>query len=299
MGCVASRVGLCLSLIVNFASDRYTPVFVLRAHPPLDLLHTISLALIQGLTEFLPISSSAHLILPFQILGWPDQGLAFDTAVHLGSLIAVIWYFRLDLFSLTRATLIFVGTGKTSSESRFALNLVIASLPIIPIGLLLKDVVELNLRSITVIAATTLIFGLLLWVADLKGRQTQADHQMRWHQALMIGIAQCFALIPGTSRSGVTITAALFFGFDRQSASRISFLLSIPAIAGAATLKTIDLATSQTSVDWTTLAIGCGLSAISAYVCIRLFLNYITRIGFLPFVIYRLVLGAALIVLIV
>jgi undecaprenyl-diphosphatase len=263
----------------------------------LDLLHTISLALIQGLTEFLPISSSAHLILPFQILGWRDQGLAFDTAVHMGSLIAVLWYFRLDLFTLTRATLVFLGTGKPSSESRFTLNLLIASLPIIPVGLLLKDVIELNLRSIAVIAATTVIFGLLLWVADIKGRRTLADHEMRWHQALMIGIAQCFALIPGTSRSGVTITAALFFGFDRQSASRISFLLSIPAIAGAATLKTVDLVTSQVSVDWMTLAIGCGLSAISAYACIRLFLNYITRIGFLPFVIYRLLLGAVLIMI--
>jgi undecaprenyl-diphosphatase len=253
----------------------------------LDLLHTISLALIQGLTEFLPISSSAHLILPFQIMGWPDQGLAFDTAVHMGSLIAVLWYFRLDLFTLTRATLVFLGTGKPSSESRFTLNLLIASLPIIPV----------NLRSVAVIAATTVIFGLLLWAADIKGRRTLADHEMRWHQALMIGIAQCFALIPGTSRSGVTITAALFFGFDRQSASRISFLLSIPAIAGAATLKTVDLVTSQTSVDWMNLAIGCGLSAISAYACIRLFLNYITRIGFLPFVIYRLLLGAVLIMI--
>jgi undecaprenyl-diphosphatase len=286
-------------LIVYSASGRYTPLLASRAHSPLDLLQTISLALIQGLTEFLPISSSAHLILPFQILGWPDQGLAFDTAVHLGSLLAVLWYFRLDVFSLTRATLIFVSTGKPSTESRFALNLLIASLPIIPVGLLLKDVVEINLRSIAVIAATTIIFGLLLWVADTKGRQTQADHQLRWHQALLIGIAQCFALIPGTSRSGVTMTAALLFGFDRQSASRISFLLSIPAIGGAATLKTIDLVTSQTTVDWMTLAIGCGLSAISAYACIRLFLNYITRLGFLPFVIYRLVLGAVLIALLV
>jgi undecaprenyl-diphosphatase len=286
-------------MIVYFANGRYTPLLTLRTHSPLDLLQTISLALIQGLTEFLPISSSAHLILPFQILGWPDQGLAFDTAVHLGSLLAVLWYFRLDLFSLTRATLIFVGTGKPSTESRFALNLLIASLPIIPVGLLLKDVVEINFRTIAVIAATTIIFGLLLWVADIKGRQTQADHQMRWHQALLIGIAQCFALIPGTSRSGVTMTAALLFGFDRQSASRISFLLSIPAIGGAATLKTIDLVTSQTTVDWVTLAIGCGLSAISAYACIRLFLNYITRLGFLPFVIYRLVLGTVLIALLV
>lgn len=137
----------------------------------MDILHTITLALIQGLTEFLPISSSAHLILPFQILGWPDQGLAFDTAVHLGSLIAVVWYFRVDLFNLISATLAYLVSGKPTQDSRLAINLLIGSLPIIPVGLLLKDVVEINLRSIAVIAFTTIAFGLLLWLADIKGRQ--------------------------------------------------------------------------------------------------------------------------------
>ena len=157
--------------------------------------------------------------------------------------------------------------------------------------------VEINLRSIAVIAITTIAFGLLLLLADMKGRQTRADTELTWRQALLIGFAQCFALVPGTSRSGVTMTAALFCGFNRESASRISFLLSIPAIAGAATLKTIDLVSSDLSVDWLTLALGCSLSAISAYVCIRLFLNVINQLGFLPFVIYRLVLGTALIAL--
>ena len=263
----------------------------------MDILHTITLALIQGLTEFLPISSSAHLILPFQILGWPDQGLAFDTAVHLGSLIAVVWYFRVELFNLISATLAYLVSGKPTQDSRLAINLFIGSLPIIPVGLLLKDVVEINLRSIAVIAITTIAFGLLLLLADMKGRQTRADTELTRRQALLIGFAQCFALVPGTSRSGVTMTAALFCGFNRESASRISFLLSIPAIAGAATLKTIDLVSSDLSVDWLTLALGCSLSAISAYVCIRLFLNVINQLGFLPFVIYRLVLGTALIAL--
>jgi len=270
-----------------------------RRAKKVDYLQLISLALIQGLTEFLPISSSAHLILPFQVLGWPDQGLAFDTAVHLGSLLAVLWYFRVDLYRLITATLAFTFSGKSTNDSRFAINLLIGSLPIIPAGLLLESMVETNFRAIGVIAFTTISFGLLLWLADVKGQRLRTESELTWRQALLIGGAQCFALIPGTSRSGVTMTAALFCGFDRESASRISFLLAIPAIAGAATLKTYDLVTSEVSVDWTTLGLGCGLATISAYLCIRLFLNVISNMGFLPFVIYRLLLGAVLIALLV
>jgi undecaprenyl-diphosphatase len=270
-----------------------------RRNHQVDYLQLISLALIQGLTEFLPISSSAHLILPFEVLGWPDQGLAFDTAVHLGSLIAVLWYFRLDLFRLISATMAFTFSGKSTTDSRFAINLLIGSLPIIPVGLLLQGMIETNFRAIGVIAFTTISFGLLLWLADIKGRRIRTENELNWRQALIIGVAQCFALIPGTSRSGVTMTAALFCGFDRESASRISFLLAIPAIAGAATLKTYDLVTSDAGVDWATLGLGCGLSAISAYLCIRLFLNVISQMGFLPFVIYRLFLGTALIALMI
>ena len=284
-------------MFVYTASARYTPILPIECTAQLDILHIISLALIQGLTEFLPISSSAHLILPFQILGWPDQGLAFDTAVHLGSLIAVVWYFRIDLGHLISATLVSLVSGKTTQDSRLAINLLIGSLPIIPVGFLLKDLVEINLRSIAVIAITTISFGLVLWLADIKGRQTRTDLELTWRQALIIGVAQCFALIPGTSRSGVTMTAALFCGFTRESASRISFLLSIPAIAGAALLKTIDLVTGELSVDWLTLGLGYSLAAISAYACIRLFLNVINQLGFLPFVLYRLVLGGILLLL--
>ncbi|MCB1647330.1 MAG: undecaprenyl-diphosphate phosphatase [Pseudomonadales bacterium] len=260
----------------------------------MELLHIIALALIQGLTEFLPISSSAHLILPFEILGWEDQGLAFDTAVHLGSLFAVLVYFREDIIRLLGATWTATITQEHSADSKLAINLLIGSVPVIIAGLVFKDFVEGSLRSIEIIAFTTVFFGILLWIADLKGKQGFNEQGLDTRRALVIGVAQCFALVPGTSRSGVTMTAALMCGFDRESASRISFLLSIPAIAGAATLKTIDLVTGDTAIDWTSLSLGLVLSGVSAYICIKLFLDFINQLGFLPFVIYRFILGAAL-----
>ena len=260
---------------------------------PLDLFQIIFLSLIQGLTEFLPVSSSAHLILPFSVFGWPDQGLAFDTAVHLGSLFAVIWYFRTDVIQLTTGFVKQIG-GETSVNARLANNLLIASLPLIAVGFLLKDVVETELRSVHIIIAATLIFGIVLLVADRWGKGDVVETDLSWRDALMIGISQCFALVPGTSRSGVTMSCALFLGYSREAASRISFLLSIPAIGGASALKSWDLLNAAQPVDWLSLSLGLGISFVAAYTCIRLFLAYINKIGFLPFVIYRLVLAAAL-----
>lgn len=264
----------------------------------MDLFHAVILALIQGITEFLPISSSAHLILPFQILGWPDQGLAFDTAVHLGSLIAVVAYFRAQILELMLAVARTAQSRTMTPESRFAANLLLASLPLIPAGLLLKDLVETELRALEVIIATTIVFGIALFVADRVGKRTRYSAELTWQHALMIGAAQCLALVPGTSRSGVTMTMGLLAGYTREAASRISFLISIPAIAGAATLKLIDLITAEAAVDWLALGVGLAVSGISAYVCITLFLDVISRIGFLPFVVYRLLLGGILLLLV-
>ncbi len=265
---------------------------------PLDFLQAVILAVLQGITEFLPISSSAHLILPSQVLGWSDQGLAFDTSVHMGSLIAVLWYFRQDIVMLTGAVFTTIRSGKVTRESRFAANLLLASLPIIPIGFIFRFEIEQYLRSVEVIIVTTIVFAILLLMSDRMGRREKGDLDLNWRQALMIGISQCLALIPGTSRSGITMTTALFAGFTREASSRISFLMSIPTIAGAATLKIIDLLNAGTRIDWTLLAIGTLTSMISAYICIMLFLNIITRMGFLPFVIYRFILGGLLLVLI-
>ena len=261
-------------------------------------MQAVFLALIQGITEFLPISSSAHLILPAVVLGWPDQGLAFDTAVHLGSLTAVIWYFRLDLLRLYHALTNSIALREHSKDSRFATNLIIASLPILPVGFLFRFDIEQHLRSVDVIIVTTVVFAILLLAADLLGNKRIKDTDINWQQALLIGVSQCLALIPGTSRSGITMTTALLAGFTRKDASRISFLISIPTITAASTLKLMDLAASDCHVNWIFFLVGSVIAMISSHLCIKLFLDVITRIGFLPFVVYRLALGGLLLALV-
>lgn len=260
----------------------------------MEFLHTLTLALIQGVTEFLPISSSAHLLLPHHLLGWSDQGLAFDTAVHLGSLVAVVAYFREDVLKLARALLIAAKDRKHSTDSVFAVNLMVASLPVLVVGFYARYWIELNLRGLEVIIVATVVFALALLVADLFGKRQRDQTDLGPGGALLIGLSQCFALIPGASRSGVTMTMALLLGFSRQAASRISFLIAIPAIAGASLLKITELIASNASVDWFAMAMGSVISGVSAFLCIKLFLNLIDSIGFLPFILYRLVLGAAL-----
>lgn len=264
----------------------------------MEHLQTLFLALIQGLTEFLPISSSAHLILPFQILGWQDQGLAFDVAVHLGSLVAVVWFLRIEIFDVIIGLWQSVRARKMNEHSHLGLMLLLASLPILPIGYMASEFVETELRAVVVIATTTILFGVLLGLADLRHDNDLDEFSINWMHAILIGFAQCFALIPGTSRSGVTMTAALFLGLSRSSAARFSFLMSIPAILGAGTIKTMDLLESTTVVQWDSLLIGTFVAAVSAYVCIRLFTGYINQIGFMPFVIYRLLLGTGLLILV-
>lgn len=259
----------------------------------LTTLQTLFLALVQGITEFLPISSSAHLILPFEILGWPDQGLAFDVAVHLGTLIAVVAYFWKDLIGLLTGFIQNL-SGAPNEEGRLATNLIIASLPIVVFGLLMKSLVEGELRSAGVIAISSIVFGVVLFIADKIGNKQRSDQELTWSHALVIGFAQCLALIPGTSRSGITMSAALALGYTRQASSRLSFLLSVPTILGASVLLLKDLATMDVAVNWLQLGLGMATAGVTAYLCIRLFLDFIDRIGFVPFVIYRLVLGTGL-----
>ncbi|WP_066016759.1 undecaprenyl-diphosphate phosphatase [Endozoicomonas atrinae] len=261
----------------------------------MDTLQTIILALIQGITEFLPISSSGHLILPAQLLGWTDQGLAFDVAVHIGTLAAVIAYFWKDLFAIARDWLgSLVGKGATFN-SRLGWYLIFATLPAVVFGLALKQMgLDEAMRTVAVISGTTLIFGALLGWADVKGKRIQPLEQVTFKQAMLIGFAQALALIPGTSRSGITMTAALMMGFTRDAAARFSFLLSIPVILGAGSLLMLDLAKSSVPVDWQTLSLGTLVSAVSAWVCVHYFLAFINRIGLMPFVIYRMILGVVL-----
>ncbi|MDY6979651.1 MAG: undecaprenyl-diphosphate phosphatase [Pseudomonadota bacterium] len=257
------------------------------------LIQIIILAILQGLTEFLPISSSAHLILVPQLSDWPDQGLAFDVAVHVGTLAAVVWYFRLEVIAMARDWGSSCARRQQTGESRLAWAVILGSIPLALFGLLLHDLVESTWRSPLVIAWATIGFGLLLWLADAIGRRVRDEHRLGWKDVLVIGLAQAVALVPGTSRSGITMTAGLLMGLTRTAAARFSFLLSIPAILMAGTYKTLKLI-EQGSVEWLPLVLGAVISALTAYLCIHWFLKLLDRIGMLPFVIYRLVLGAGL-----
>ncbi|HEX5678800.1 MAG TPA: undecaprenyl-diphosphate phosphatase [Alcanivorax sp.] len=262
----------------------------------MDNIQALILALIQGFTEFLPISSSAHLILPSQMFGWPDQGLAFDVAVHLGTLLAVVAYYRRDLWAMTRGAGDGIVQRRMNPDLRLGLLVVLATVPAVAAGFLAKDLIENELRSAAVIAVTTVVFGVLLWLADVYGARKRAVAELGVGSALLIGVAQAVALIPGTSRSGITITAALALGFRRKDAARFSFLLSIPVILGAGLLKTKDLLESTVPVDWGHMGLGVAVSAVTAYLTIMLFLRLLDRVGMLPFMLYRLLLGAVLFV---
>ncbi|MDF0533782.1 undecaprenyl-diphosphate phosphatase [Shewanella yunxiaonensis] len=264
----------------------------------MDTLQVVILALIQGLTEFLPISSSAHLILPSQLLGWPDQGLSFDVAVNTGSLLAVIIYFRVELYNMAKAWSLSIIKRESDDESKLAWWIILATLPAVFFGFLAKDFVETYLRSAEVIAFTTIAFGLLLWWADKTSRLELTEYQSGWRKSLLIGFAQALALIPGTSRSGITMTAALMLGLQREAAARFSFLMSVPVSLGAAILVGKDLAESPEPLDMHALVLGTSISFVAAYACIHYFLKIISKMGMTPFVIYRLLLGAGLVVFI-
>lgn len=264
----------------------------------METLQATILALVQGLTEFLPISSSAHLILVPQLLGWPDQGLAFDVAVHLGTLIAVFWFFRDEVIAIVSAWLRSIARRQHEpNDARLAWAIIVATLPVVLAGFFLEDFVESQLRSPLVIASATAIFGVLLWFADLRRKNITDEHAVSLFIALLVGLAQVLALVPGTSRSGITITAGLFLGLSRQAACRFSSLIAMPAIGGAAVLEFYALLHSSEPVAWDVLVFGLMVAAISAYLCIKLFLQVVEKIGMLPFMLYRLVLAAVLFLL--
>jgi undecaprenyl-diphosphatase len=264
----------------------------------MDILQIISLALIQGLTEFLPISSSAHLILAPRLLGFADQGLAFDVAIHFGSLGAVMLYFRNDIHAIVLDWFKSLpANGPKTANSWMGWSIIIGTLPVVLAGLLMKSLVENDLRAPLVIAYATLAFGGLLWWADHSARRARDTADITLKDALIVGLMQCLALIPGTSRSGITMTAGLLLGLTRQAASRFSFLLAIPTVLMSSALVTFDLLRQPGYVDWQAMLWGILLSFLAAYACIHYFLRFIERIGMLPFVIYRLLLGALILTL--
>ena len=262
----------------------------------LDFIQVSFLAFLQGATEFLPISSSGHLILPSLLLSWNDQGLSFDVAVHVGTLIAVVFYFKQDLYRLVTAWITSVSEQRQSNDSKLAWMLIAATIPAGLSGLLFSSAIEQYGRSLGLIGFTSISFGLLLYLSDRVGKKQRALAEIDWNTAMIIGCAQILALLPGTSRSGVTMTAALFCNLYRAAAARFSFLLAIPIIAASGLLQGVELVKSDTqSIEWMVLLYAMLVAAVVAYLCIHYFLRLLERIGFLPFVIYRVLLGIIII----
>lgn len=266
----------------------------------LDWTQLVFLALIQGLSEFLPISSSAHLVLPGQLLGWRDQGLLFDVAVHGGTLGAVLLYFRADIVQLIQGLF---PDGMTDSWVDAEIwKFAVATLPVVIAGLLLSDLIETRLRGLAVIATTTLVFGLLLGWAAWKSRSNDSSElqQVTWRDAIVIGLFQVMALVPGVSRSGITLTAAMLLGYNSATAARFSFLLSIPVILGAITFMSAEWFGGEIpSVPASQLLLAMLISGVSAYATIAIFLDLLQRVGLMPFVLYRLILGSALVLFLI
>lgn len=258
----------------------------------MDWMQAVLLGLVQGVTEFLPISSSAHLILTSYLLGWEDQGLAFDMAANSGSLVAVIACFAGSWRKLAAAGLGLAGSDP--ADRRLAGQLLLATVPVAVAGLAFQGWLAVAGRGIALIAATTLLFGLLLDWADRRGVGRADLAALGWRAALAIGLMQALALVPGTSRSGVTITAALLVGLSREAAVRFSFLLAVPVGLLVAAKDLLDLWRAPPTVAVGPVAVGFVVSAVAAYAAIRWLLGWVRRRDFRLFVVYRVALGLAL-----
>jgi undecaprenyl-diphosphatase len=261
----------------------------------MSYLQGVVLGLVQGLTEFLPVSSSGHLILVPLVFGWPDQGLAVDAALHLGTLAALLAYFRHEILGLVTGTI----------SRRLGVLIVLATIPGGVAGLLLDKFVETHVRWPLLIAASTAFWGLVMWIADRQAVPTTPDahgdklERVTFRQGLSIGVAQALALIPGTSRSGITITTGLFAGLDRPTAARYAFLLGIPITAGAGLKKTYDLLKHGLPAEQAgPLVVAILVSFLTGWLAVWFLVNYLKRNSLIPFVIYRLLLALAIVLIV-
>ena len=266
----------------------------------MDLIEVIVLALVQALTEFLPVSSSGHLVLVPAFLGWDTGGLAFDVALHVGTLIAVVTYFWRDVRDMMVAWVGSITRSRPSDDNtRLAWGLLIATVPAAIVGLTLHGLIEAHLRSPGTVAFQLAVFGVILWLADRYSRSDRRAEQLKpWH-FLLLGLAQSLSLIPGTSRSGITMTAARLMGLAREQAARISFLMAIPVIALAGGYETLKWIQEPGGVAATDLLVGMAAAAVSGYLCIHGFMKLIGRIGFGIFAGYRVALALLILVTLV
>ena len=273
----------------------------------MELFAAAVLGVIQGLTEFLPVSSSAHLILVPWLLGWRPEGIAFDVSLHVGTAVAILAYFWKDWLELARESVTGILSGSPLGNRKRMLMWFIAAgtLPAVIVGLLFEQEIEETLRSPLVTVVTLAVFGMFLYLCERRSRLARSLDQFSWGDALWIGLSQALALIPGVSRSGITMSTALLRNADRASAARFSFLLATPVIVGAGVLETWRLLEivrtpaalsagipAQDNISWAVMAIGILFAAVTGFFCIRFFLRYLQTRTFVPFVVYRFVLAA-------
>ncbi len=262
----------------------------------MNVFQALVLGIVQGLAEFLPISSSAHLSLVPYIFGWEDPGLAFDVALHLGTLAAVLWYFRQEWINLTKAGFEILRTQRIVGDEQWrAVNIVIATIPGAIGGLLLQKYAETVFRNPLITACTLIVLGVLLWAADRYAPQARTLQQLKWTDALLIGLAQVCALIPGVSRSGATMTAGRALTFDRTGAATFSFLMSMPITAAAAVVKVPEALREGITMP---IVVGILASGVSGWLAISVLLKYVSSKSFGVFAIYRVVLGVVILALI-
>jgi undecaprenyl-diphosphatase len=256
-----------------------------------NIVQAAVLGLVQGITEFLPISSTAHLRITPAVAGWPDAGAAFTAVLQLGTLVAVIGFFLRDFLSMLAA--VFDPARRRGPEARRLLYLAVATVPLAAAGVLFRHAIEGPLRSLTVIATSLIVVGLLMGLTERLASHRRSIDDMTMRDALIIGCAQALALIPGTSRSGITMVAALGLGVRRDAAARFSFLLSVPAVAGAAVFE-LPKALHTPGVVGAPLAVALLVAAVSGYISISWLLRFLRTRTTMPFVVYRVAMGAAL-----
>jgi undecaprenyl-diphosphatase len=259
----------------------------------LDFLKAVALGVLQGLTEFLPISSSAHLRIFPELFGWGDPGAAFTAVIQIGTELAVLIYFRKDIWRIgsTWVRSLFRPELRGALDSRMGWYIIVGSLPIVILGIALKDIIERDFRNLWIIGSTLIVLGIILGIADRVGDRDRVISQMTLRHSVFLGLAQACALVPGVSRSGATISMGRFLGYDREAATRFAFLLAIPAVVGAGLFELKEIPHGDNSYGWGPTIVATIVSFVVGYAAIAWLLRYISTRSYLPFVIYRIVLG--------
>lgn len=259
----------------------------------MDLLKSVVLGIVQGLTEFLPVSSSAHLAIVPQLLGWEDPGAAYTAVVQIGTEVAVVLYFWRDIWTIGSGWVrgLFSASARQQQEWRMGWFIIVGSLPIVVLGLLLEGLIDSQFRNLWVIATMLIVLGVVLGIAERVGRKTRSIDQLNIGHAVMLGFAQAAALVPGVSRSGATISMGLILGYERQAATRYAFLLAIPAVVGAGVYKLKDIPGGDMAYGVGPTIVGTVVSFVVGLAVIHWLLRYVSTRSYAPFVIYRIVLG--------